>query len=335
MVSLVRSGPKILVFRSNRADDLSSFLSHNFNARPYDLDTAFEKAQEDYSIIFIANTLNSVVHKEHIESILMVKAESEVLLCRLLSPDCAGLVAEVRPATQILIMRAMGDLDLVMDTMQSDLGGQLGSFEDILWSGNNATTLVSLTDKPLHKRMSTRDLFDKCLKLDGNHYYFLNELRMHALKYLNVGIGNKDWNEIEIRIFDRYSAYKLHYDRLLELFEILELGLVLGESWSKDYPRLFMSVEVYRVRFFTFHDPAAIKRLLLGMEYLDNGLRIVDYDVYFQQKKIGWSDVLEKSDPKARNLLGLQCRADLFSRMNTQDALELRTLEDAIEKTRI
>lgn len=335
MVSLVRSGPKILVFKSNRADDLSSFLSDNFNARPYDLDTAFEKAQEDYSIVFIANTMNSVVDKGQIESILMVKAESEVLLCRLLSPDCAGLVAEVRPATQILIMRAMGDLDLVMDTMQSDLGGQLGSFEDILWSGNDATTLVSLTDKPLHKRMSTRDLFDKCLKLDGNHYYFLNELRMHALKYLNVGIGNKDWNEIEIRIFDRYSAYKLHYDRLLELFEILELGLVLGESWSKDYPRLFMSVEVYRVRFFTFHDPAVIKRLLLGMEYLDNGLRIVDYDVYFHQKKIGWSDVLEKADPKARNLLGLKCRTEMFSRMNTQDAADLRALEEAIEKTRI
>ncbi|MHB1393884.1 MAG: hypothetical protein ACYCYE_12585 [Clostridia bacterium] len=42
--------------------------------------------------------------------------------------------------------------------------------------------------------------------------------------------------------------------------EWLELGIILGESWGKDNPRPMMSVEVYRVRFFTFHNPIYIKR---------------------------------------------------------------------------
>ncbi|HSN66458.1 MAG TPA: hypothetical protein VLS94_07445, partial [Fusibacter sp.] len=158
--------------------------------------------------------------------------------------------------------------------------------------------------------------------------------RMHGLQYLNVGISNKDWFEIEIRIFDRYSAYKLHYDRLLEVIESLELGYVLGESWSKDYPRLFMSVVVYRIRFFTFNEPSMIKNMLLGMEYLSDGTRIVDYDVYYNQKKLYWTDQREKKDPATRHLLGLKYREEILSRLSQESVDKLTRLEEEIIRTR-
>ncbi len=334
MFSLVRNGPKILLFKSLEVQNLKDFFVEQFNAKVYDFDTAINKANENYTMLFISEEMKDVVDKESIKQILIVKEDTDVLLCHLLKMDTKGLINDIRTAPRILLMRIVGDPDIVMNQIQMDLGGELGSFMEMLESGNEFTTLVSLTEKPLSGRMGTGDLFGKTLKLEGNHYKFVKELRMHALKYLNVGIGNKDWNEIEIRIFDRYSAYKLHYDRLIELFENLELGIVLGESWSKDYPRLFMSVEVYRVRFFTFHDPKYIKKLLLGMEYLEDGTRIVDYDVYFNQKKMDWTDVLEKKDPRARNLSGLKYRQEIFSRLSSKDAEVFLELEKEIFKTR-
>lgn len=334
MVSLVRSGPQILLFKSTQVEGLKTYLTDTFQAVAYDLDMAFERAREEYTLIFISNEMKPLVDKSHIEAIMVIKQEPEAILCRLLSEDLGGLIDQARTAPHIILLRSVGDAELVIKAIQSDLGGEVGPFGDMLLGGSASTTLIALSERPLNRNLSTKDLYPKAIKLEGKHFDFLKELRMHALKYLNAGIGNKDWNEIEIRIFDRYSAYKLHYDRLVELFESMELGLVLGESWSKDYPRLFMSVEVYRVRFFTFHNPNYIKKLLLGMEYTDDGTRIVDFDVYFNHKKIDWTDALDKEDPKSRHLAGLKYRSEIYSRISSQSISDLEELEAAVLKTR-
>lgn len=334
MFSLVRSGPKILVFKTNQVSALRELFEKSLGAVEYDLGTAFDKATENYTILFIAEQMEEVLEEEQIKEILIVKEEADILLCKLIKIDEDKLIKDVRNAPRILILRVIGEMEQVMGQIQEDLGGELGSFKDMLDSGSQHTTLVSLTEKPLNRNMKISDLFSKTLRLEGNHAYFLKELRMHALKYLNAGIGNRDWHEIEIRIFDRYSAYELHYDRLIELFEALELGLVLGESWSKDYPRLFMSVEVYRVRFFTFHDPKVVKQMLLGMEYTEDGTRIVDFDVYYNHKKMDWPEALKKEDPRSRVQAGMKYRQELFNRLGSSEKDELLRLESEVMKTR-
>ena len=312
MFSLIRNGPRILLINTSHVPELIDWFRQNMNATVYDLDTAFEKANEESTIIYFVDDLKKPVTLHHIKDTLLILEEPDVILSKLLRSDKKSWVDDVRPAPHLLIMRAIGNLPLVLEKIQSDLGGEIGRFKEILDSGNDRTTLVALTEKPLNRNIKLDDFYDGVLRLDGNHFQFLRELRMHALTYLNTGFGNKDWYEIEIRIYDRFSAYKLHYDRLIELFEGLELGFILGESWSKDYPRFLMSVEVYRVRFFTFKEPRTIKWFLLGMEYLADGTRIVDYDVYYNQKKIDWNDTLRDKAPRARHLAGLKARGEIM-----------------------
>jgi hypothetical protein len=181
--------------------------------------------------------------------------------------------------------------------------------------------------------MSLNDIYEKVLFMEERYYPLLKSLRSHALKYLNMGIANKDWYEIEIRIFDRYSAYKLHYERLLNVIENLELGIILGESWGKDHPRPMMLVEVYRVRFFTFYSPVYIKRILLGMEYLEDGTRIIDYDIYYNRKKLDWTETVE-SGIKSRHLLGIKYREEILSKLSEPEKGKMHMLEESILHTR-
>jgi len=334
MVSLVRSGPRIIMLKSSNHEALRDYLTLEFQAINLDLYSAFEHAKEDNTIIYIANDLSESVPLKEVLDTFLITEEPEMLLSKLFTQANRNLIEDVRPAPHILLVRAIGDMESVLKQMQSDVGGEISSFREIIDHGNDKTTLVAITEKPLNRNIVISDFYEKFLRLEGRHYEYLKDLRMHALKYLNIGIGNRDWHEIEIRIYDRYSAYKLHYDRLIEMFEGLELGLVLGESWSKDYPRFMMSVEVYRVRFFTFKEPKTIKWLLLGMEYLSDGTRIVDFDVYYNHKKIDWLDTLRPGDPRTRHLAGLKAREEVFSRLSDDAITELEKLEIDVIKTR-
>jgi hypothetical protein len=214
------------------------------------------------------------------------------------------------------------------------MGGEIISYKQYITNDKTDSTIIGLTEKPLGKGIVLTDFNENFLMVKGEYGRIKRELRMQALRYLNIGIGNRDWNEIEIRIYDIYGAYELHYDRMMEVFEDLDIGLVLGESWSKDYPKALLSVQVYRVRFFTFHDPAELKRILFGLEYLEDGTRIVDYDVYYDNKKTGWNINLLKKKREDRESQALIARNELFAKLSPDTLEKIKALEKEIIKTR-
>jgi len=334
MVSLIRHGPRILLFKSSQPESLEQYLHETFGGITYDMDTAFEKSTEASTIVYITDEIKETIHFTYDRNIMIIDEAPDVLLCKIYNCSKRFLIEDIRTAPHILIMRGSGNLENVINQVQKDFGGHFGTFNEILDNGNDNTTLVAFTEKPLNHSVGLNDFHPIFLQLEGNHFEHFRQLRMHGLQYLNVGISNKDWFEIEIRIFDRYSAYKLHYDRLIEVIESLELGYILGESWSKDYPRLFMSVVVYRLRFFTFNEPTVIKNMLLGLEYLADGTRIVDFDVYYNQKKLYWTDQREKKDPATRHLFGLKYRELIISKLSADSLEKLTQLEEEIIKTR-
>lgn len=333
MFSLVRSGPKILLFESDSVQELRDYLIQEKKADSYDFETAFEKAGEDYTIIFIMDKITDIVDLRQIKDALIIMEEPDVVLCNLLNDKMNHLIARARIATRIIILRAMGDLERVVREISEDYKCIEGSLVDVLNSSNEKGTVVAISDKPIHRTMSVNDMYKKALFVEEKYRPLLRDLRSHALKYLNSGLANKDWNELEIRIFDRYSEYKLHYERLLNIMEWLELGIILGESWGKDNPRPMMTVEVYRVRFFTFHNPIYIKKILLGLELLDDGTRTVDYDLYYNRKKINWSDAADEGI-RLRHLIGIKYRGEIISKLSEMEITELKEIEDKILATR-
>jgi len=333
MFSLVRSGPKILLFESSSIKQLKDYLISERNADCYDFNAAFEKAGEDYTIIFIVDKITDVVDLRQITDALIVMEEPDVILCNLMNDGKNQLVARARIATRIIILRAMGDLERVVKEISEDYKCTEGDLIEILNTSNEKGTVVAITDKPIHRTMSVNDMYKTALFVEERYRPLLRSLRSHALKYLNSGLQNKDWYELEIRIFDRYSAYRLHYERLLNIMEWLELGIILGESWGKDTPRPLMTVEVYRVRFFTFHNPIYIKKILLGLELLDDSTRIVDYDLYYNRKKLNWSDAADEGI-KVRHLIGMKYRQEIISKLSDKEIAELNAMEEEILATR-
>ncbi len=335
MLSLVRGGPKVLLFESKNIKELSNYFIQKKNACAYNFDDAFERAGEDHTIVFIIDKITDVVDLNVLNDALVLAEEPDVILCNLLNDKMSHLVDKSRVAMRLIILRAIGDMERVIKEISEDYECIEGDLKEILNSYNEKGTVVTITDKPIHRTISLKnDGYKKALFVKERYRPLMRGLRSNALKYMNSGLGNKDWYELEIRIFDRYSEYKLHYERLHNIIEWLELGIILGESWGKDYPRPMMSVEVYRVRFFTYYDPIYIKKILLGLELLDDETRIVDYDLYFNRKKLNWSDAADEGI-KLRHLIGVKYRGEILSKLSDKEIAELNEMENKILATRI
>ncbi|MHB1393885.1 MAG: hypothetical protein ACYCYE_12590 [Clostridia bacterium] len=69
------------------------------------------------------------------------------------------------------------------------------------------------------------------------------------------------------------------------------------------------------------------------MELLDDGTRIVDYDLYYNRKKINWSDAADEGI-RLRHLIGIKYRGEILSKLSDKEITELNEMEDRILATR-
>lgn len=336
MVSLLRNATRMLLAATADRQATLSHLAAAYDAESMALYAIFDKADEFHTIVCLTYGEAGSFRRSSISDALLIRREPESVLCRLCSEQGGSALASVRPAPHTIIMRSIGDAGVMLDAIRADLGGTVGGYDECVENGTEDSTVVGLTDKPLNRCASLSDFHSSFLRIDGHYPTVRRELKMHAFGYVNSGIGNKDWHELEIRIFDSYGAYKLHYERLIEVLESLEMGLVLGESWSKDYPLALMAVEVYSLRFYTFMEPIAIKRVLLGLEHLADGRRVVDYDLYYKNKKVYWADILGRKGKASRDRAteSLLSRDELYARLDEPAKARLAELEKAILRSR-
>ncbi|MHB1393883.1 MAG: hypothetical protein ACYCYE_12580 [Clostridia bacterium] len=192
MFSLVRGGPKILIFESSRIQELSDYLIQEKKADSYDFDAAFEKAGEDYTIIFIIDKITDVVDLRQIKDALIIMEEPDAVLCNLLNDKMNHLITRARIATRIIILRAMGDLERVVREISEDYKCIEGNLIEVLNTCDEKGTILAITDKPIHRTMSVNDMYKKALFVEERYRPLLRNLRSHALKYLNSGLANKD-----------------------------------------------------------------------------------------------------------------------------------------------
>ncbi len=335
MVSLIRNGSRSLYITTRKIDSLVDFLQSELDAQEMDIQVIQDRSREYQTVVFIADESSSSSNDENtpIRAFLILK-EPVWVLSKLITCNKDDMVETLKPGANFIIMRSSGNLDKVLKEIQKDIGGEFISYKQYTANDKTDSTIIGLTEKPLSKGIVLSDFNENFLIVKGEYGRIKNELRMQALRYLNIGIDNKDWNEIEIRIYDIYGAYKLQYDRMMEVFEDLDIGLVLGESWSKDYPKALLSVQVYRVRFFTFKDPQYLKRILFALEYLEDGTRIVDYDVYYNNQKVAWNKNLLRKKREDRFDEALIARKELFAKLSQDTLKEIEKLEQEIIKTR-
>ncbi|QZY56375.1 hypothetical protein [Crassaminicella profunda] len=332
MFSIIRSGPKILILESCYIHEVINYFKNHFDAFQCNMDTAFEKSNEDNIVILLTEKMKDLLNLTDIKNILVLKGEVETVLSHILNNKKYDFISCSRIAPRIIIMRYFGDIEKVVNEVKEDYNGHIGTFDEIL-EKNNKGTVIAFTKNPLNHPISLSNIYEKSLLIHGNYSTLMKDLRIHDLKYLNIGLDNKDWYELHIKIYDSYGEYALHYERLVHIMENLQLGLILGESWGTDAATIFYSVGIYRIRFFTFYEPSYIKKMLLGLEYLDDGTRIVDLDLYHKRRKFYWSD-LKNREKKDKISLSKIYREKILSTLEKDSLEELFALEKKILNTR-
>ena len=334
MVELLRTGPGILLIDSNEEDRLREYFSVDSAQGPFSLMDAFSFATEGETIVLLASSDEKVLKSSDEKNALVLADEPTVILAGLINSGLSCSITRTKIVSRTIIMRTMGDMEKVFDELQENYKGVEGSLMEFINSNLEQGVIIALTDKSLNRQVTLSDIYmEKCLHVNENYFTLYKELRSNALKYLNSGLKNKIWYEMDIRIYDMYGAFQLHFDRLMNVLTELEMGIVLGSTWTKDYPKMLLAVDVYSVRFFTFYDPKYIKKILLGMEYVDDGTRIVDYDLYMGRKKISWRD-LTKDKKMTRDALGLHFRKETMSNLTQLEAKKIYEMEEKVMESR-
>lgn len=339
MLNLVRGSCKTIGIETQDLSKLINFISTQFEVTkqgrysPEMLDDAFADSQEGDVMILVTSKMQSNLSGDDIIYIILLRIESEVLLSAFINEKIAApVISKIKLCPRILILRTVGDVEKVIKQVQEDIGGTIVPRAHALEKIHKGT-VIYFSNNALHKPISLMSTHHNCIHNLGSYYKVLRFLRNQNLKYLNIGIDNTDWYELKIKIYDAYGRFDLHYKRMRYVLEKLEHGMILGEAWGTDMASIFQTVGIYKVRFFTFKTPLEIKEVLVGLEYLDDGERIVDYDLFDKRKKIHWDQVRTESI-KGKVELGVYYRQKMLAQLNDDEKAKLKIMEEAILKTK-
>ncbi len=316
MISLVRQGCQSMIVETDDPVRFEKEVLRAFDYANSDFKTAFDTSDGTRIIVMLTRMIKTNNSSKEMDRIYSVGSDAASFLCFLLNLENEGVFRSVRLSPKVILLRLMGDVCRAINRIESHFGAERGSFETLL-DEKGAGTLIAFTEKSLQKSISISDMHPVSLFTESSSPSILGHMGIHSLEYLNLCLHNRDWNELDIKIYDSYGNFELHYRRLLFIVEALEAGLILGESWGRDTASVFQSVGIYRVRLFTFLPPVEIKKMLTGLEYLENGKRIVDMDLYAQKNKIRWTE-LRTPELKDKTELGKMCHKMLVDKLSSE-----------------
>lgn len=341
MLKLVRGGYKTLIFEVTGIDQSIEFLmSHTnvtevFNPAPNDikeLNNIFGEASDKHVMVHLVKEMKPTLALEEIDALVKVEGEMFDVLMQVINNDGNHIIKSSRVGPGVVIMKLIGDEEKVIEMVKSDFNAQAAPMF-VQRNDQSKGTIISFTKGNITKPVSDEEMHPVSLHTEQDFRQVLQSLRLQNLKYLNAGLHNEDWYELKIKIYDAYGKFELHYNRLSYILEKLDLGLILGESWGTDAATIFLSVGIYKVRFFTFYNPIHIKKILLGLEFLDDGTRVVDYDLYLKRRKIHW-DALRDKEHKTREALSHMFRMEILSHLTEEETHELYKMEKEILASR-
>lgn len=330
MLSIVRGGPRILLLKGNEAA-MKSLVSSKFRCTEHTLEGAFDSAGEGQSVILFRGGPRGDDRR-----FLMAAAAADEILALFLNSGYEAWPLSVRIMPRLLFFRVFGEKERVIGQIARDYSAERGRLRSVLRVARKGSIAVCFTAKPLNRSLSIADMMDEVLHVEGVSFEkLLNSLRSRALWYFSEGLENRQWNELEIRIYDSWGRYLDHYERLRAVLESLEAGMILGEGWGKDYAHILMTVKIYRLRLFTFLPAQTIKEILMGLEYGADGSRLVDFDLFSGKEKISWGGIGGKSKTRGdRGSIGTDLRAQLFSQLFPEDRKHLEEWERRILRRR-
>lgn len=325
----VRTGPRFLFLFTPEPDTLKEILIKEMEGKVVDFTEAVETAGESDTIVMLTSNQNLQARVNQASHIVLLPQGSSVTLCRLINLKLGDLLTRAELGAGLLLQRLPQAGTKVIELIKQEHQGVALGLEEAINLGEANDTVLLFTEDPLHKPVRVEKVVKPCLLIRQPIPQVYRELRRQAVLYFTQGLAQSQWFEVRINIYDADDQYELHARRLELVLEDLEVGMILGETWTKDHALTLFSVVAYQIRLFTMIDPLELKTLLLGLEYDANGSRFVDMDLYHRQNKIEWGAIAKKL-PFGRNKSGVHLRNELHARLSPRTVQRLLELEKTI-----
>lgn len=328
---LFRIGPRYLFIRTENINEVANFLVTSLKGEIIDFWEGFDKASENSTFCFITDIDHEKTYVEDAKKIVLINDASSPILCSIISSSICRLLQKVDMGPASIVMRAAGDEYKLAERLKEIFGGREVDWIEGIGIGERDDTIIAFTRKVLNEPVS--DFLDTKILVSKPVSEVQEKLRLEGLRLITQNLDDSQWYELRINIYDSYGNYFKHYDRLMFVLSKLEMGMVLGESWTKDFGVMLYSVMTYQVRLFTYHMPVEIKKILMALEYTVEGSRLVDFDLYYKNKKIYWYDVNKKREKgKTKADEAKAYRGELYKKLRPEDIKSLEAMEEAIEK---
>jgi hypothetical protein len=337
MLSFVRSGPKILIIEPKDFERFRKFIHLNFPCKKLpDTVCCFEDVISeiafDETLIYLADKGDSNITNFDMSRVVVISEGNHNFFMHTINQGGAADIVYIRKGPRIVIMKVLGDMLGTIGTVAEDFKAVPEETRTIFKQHMDGT-IICFTGVNINRKVEFDEFYKQAIYTKSHFTEVIDFIDHHGLKYINRNVGGDVWYELTIKIYDVKEAYKIQYDRLIHVLDHIGSNLILREGWSEETRRLFQSVGIYKITLFTHLEPNEIKKILLALEYLENGERIVDFDVYYKRKKLHWEDI-RKANIKKRSTLSLHYRHELYKQLEKDSIIGLKAMEDYIFASR-
>lgn len=329
---LVRTGPRFLLLDGSDRKKISSRLETEFGVSESTFAGAFEDSKEGDTILIVVETEEEKEKIDESTPAILVKQGSSLVLLKLFnSREFQSIIDRVEMGPGFLIMKAPAPVEKIVEKVKKEYDALEVQLAEAIRGGRSEWSVLGFTESPLSRPIRTPDLLETNLLIEKELPTVYRELRRQAVKYITEELEEGVWHEIKINIYDSKEFYNIHYQRVAAVIEDLEIGLILGETWTVDHPFVLMSVPVFQVQLFTYLKPLDIKKIMMSLEYDADGTRVADIDLYYRNRKIQWLEI-DKGKKKSRIDEGLVYREKLLSGLTAEAKDKLAALEAGLVK---
>ncbi len=325
----IRRGARNIFIRSHDIGKVADCISSKLGGKTVSFEEGWTEVKEFQSIVFITPPGPSKTRVGDAERIIMVPCESSQLLAALFDNPCRDAIDSVQLGPGTILIRVAGDGTVLEEEFIEKYGARSMALDEAVSEGEVEDTVLMITNRSLSKVISLRELVRPPLLVRRSAPGLYWDLRAQGAHLVTQSLKDKQWYEMRINIFDAAEHYDIHYERLQTVLSDLDIGMILGEMWTKDHALALMSVLAYQVRLFTLEPPTNVKRILMGLEYNLHGRRFVDMDLYYRNRKVGKND---KDVRRTRTESRVELRDELYGRLSGEALEYLHELERPIEK---
>jgi hypothetical protein len=326
----IRLGSRFLFINTHDVERMKIFYTEQLDGTLLPFEEAINKGTEHCTVIFLLEASKGKPSINDVSSTIFFPHGASVAHSEIFNHGLAHLIVSTQLGPGSIIMRSPKKGENLISSINENYDAKEMDFTNAIFTGDKNDSILSITNQSLHLPIKLTNTITKPLLINEKVPILFDQLRKDGLLYITKEIEDNQWCELKINIYDVKGNYQMHYKRLIHILSHMDLGMILGESWTRDHALSLFSVLAYQVRLFTLYTPIEIKSILKGLEYDDGGNRLVDFDLYYKNKKVSSSQLKTDTDAYLKEEKGVYFRRKLMEQLSLKSVEYIRRLEKSL-----